>query len=502
MQPSRRTRRARVARIALSVVVVCAMLAATFFVQTRKAVALTVNGETRNVVTYATNVNRLLADENITVATHDIVTSTHDGALANGDTVTYCQAFESTLVINGAQVPFWTCASSAQQLLDYFSQNERDAMSIKVNVSNIYNQITGGFLVSDSGPVTVIADGKTTVIPEGNHTAASLLDASGVTVGPDDLVTVEDDDGTTVLRIQRVTYGTTTQDVTTPYSTQYVTDASLQPGEQKVEQAGQDGIVTQTLRVTYIDGVASSSTVVSQTQTQIEVDEIIGVGPAQPDPEPSSSDDSSSGSSSDSASSDDSNASVAPSSPDTPTATPTEEPSDTPTEDPSPSDTPTEDPSPSPSDAPTQDPTPEPSPAQTTDPGNGSSSNSGTSDNNNSNSDNTNSGTSDPSGTVWHATVAEAKAYARAAMAAYGWTSDDEWNALENLWTRESGWRWDADNPSSSAYGIPQALPGSKMGTGWHDNAAVQISWGLSYIRQVYGSPSNAWRIWQIRKWY
>lgn len=483
MQPSRRTRRARVARIALSVVVVCAMLAATFFVQTRKAVALTVNGETRNVVTYATNVNRLLADENITVATHDIVTSTHDGALANGDTVTYCQAFESTLVINGAQVPFWTCASSAQQLLDYFSQNERDAMSIKVNVSNIYNQITGGFLVSDSGPVTVIADGKTTVIPEGNHTAASLLDASGVTVGPDDLVTVEDDDGTTVLRIQRVTYGTTTQDVTTPYSTQYVTDASLQPGEQKVEQAGQDGIVTQTLRVTYIDGVASSSTVVSQTQTQIEVDEIIGVGPAQPDPEPSSSDDSSSDSSSDSASSDDSSASAAP----------------------SPSDTPTEDPSPSPSDAPTQAPAPEPSPAQTTAPDNGSSNNSGTSGNNSSNSDNNNSnnsGTSAPSGTVWHATVAEAKAYARAAMAAYGWTSDDEWNALENLWTRESGWRWDAANPSSSAYGIPQALPGSKMGTGWHDNAAVQISWGLSYIRQVYGSPSNAWRIWQIRKWY
>lgn len=103
---------------------------------------------------------------------------------------------------------------------------------------------------------------------------------------------------------------------------------------------------------------------------------------------------------------------------------------------------------------------------------------------------------------MWHATVAEAKAYAKAAMQAYGWTSDDEWTALEKLWTRESGWSWSAENKSSGAYGIPQALPGDKMGTGWHDNAAVQIAWGLYYIRQTYGDPVNAWKVWQSKGWY
>ena len=64
------------------------------------------------------------------------------------------------------------------------------------------------------------------------------------------------------------------------------------------------------------------------------------------------------------------------------------------------------------------------------------------------------------------------------------------------LWTRESNWNVYADNPSSSAYGIPQALPGSKMasaGPDWENNAVTQIKWGLGYIQDRYGSPCAAW---------
>ena len=72
---------------------------------------------------------------------------------------------------------------------------------------------------------------------------------------------------------------------------------------------------------------------------------------------------------------------------------------------------------------------------------------------------------------------------------------------------RASGWRWNADNPTSSAYGIPQALPGSKMqsaGADWQTNPLTQIAWGLDYINQVYGSPCTAWSTWQSRDphWY
>ncbi|MDQ1690900.1 MAG: hypothetical protein QOD87_1008, partial [Pseudonocardiales bacterium] len=72
------------------------------------------------------------------------------------------------------------------------------------------------------------------------------------------------------------------------------------------------------------------------------------------------------------------------------------------------------------------------------------------------------------------------------------------------LWTKESGWRTDAANPSG-AYGIPQALPGSKMsaaGADWQTSASTQITWGLGYIAGVYGTPCAAWAHSQATNWY
>ena len=72
------------------------------------------------------------------------------------------------------------------------------------------------------------------------------------------------------------------------------------------------------------------------------------------------------------------------------------------------------------------------------------------------------------------------------------------------LWNRESGWRTTAQN-SSGAYGIPQALPGSKMasaGADWRTNAATQIKWGLGYISGRYGTPCGAWGHSQSTGWY
>ena len=84
---------------------------------------------------------------------------------------------------------------------------------------------------------------------------------------------------------------------------------------------------------------------------------------------------------------------------------------------------------------------------------------------------------------------------ARALLAEYGWSAD-QFGCLDSLWTRESNWNVSADNPSSSAYGIPQALPGSKMssaGSDWATNPVTQIRWGLGYIADRYGSPCSAW---------
>jgi hypothetical protein len=80
-----------------------------------------------------------------------------------------------------------------------------------------------------------------------------------------------------------------------------------------------------------------------------------------------------------------------------------------------------------------------------------------------------------------------------------------QFQCLDNLWTRESNWNHRAQNPSSGAYGIPQALPGAKMvgvGHDWRVNPATQIRWGLKYIRGRYGSPCGAWGHFQSHNWY
>jgi len=89
--------------------------------------------------------------------------------------------------------------------------------------------------------------------------------------------------------------------------------------------------------------------------------------------------------------------------------------------------------------------------------------------------------------------------------AAYGWSTGAQWNALYALWERESGWSNVADNASSGAYGIPQALPPSKMGVAANppvSSASAQILWGLSYIKSTYGNPVAAWAHEESAGWY
>lgn len=102
-------------------------------------------------------------------------------------------------------------------------------------------------------------------------------------------------------------------------------------------------------------------------------------------------------------------------------------------------------------------------------------------------------------------TVEGAKATAASVAASdYGW-GGDQFACLDSLWTKESGWNYQAYNASSGATGIPQALPGSKMATvgdDWQSNATTQIRWGLQYIAAAYGTPCSAWGHSQATDWY
>jgi hypothetical protein len=96
------------------------------------------------------------------------------------------------------------------------------------------------------------------------------------------------------------------------------------------------------------------------------------------------------------------------------------------------------------------------------------------------------------------------RAVGRLLVADAGW-AEEEFGCLDRLWTKESGWRWNASNGSSGAYGIPQSLPGSKMGSigsDWDTNPITQITWGLKYISNRYGTPCSAWAHSRAANWY
>ncbi|HEX3749559.1 MAG TPA: lytic transglycosylase domain-containing protein [Streptosporangiaceae bacterium] len=112
--------------------------------------------------------------------------------------------------------------------------------------------------------------------------------------------------------------------------------------------------------------------------------------------------------------------------------------------------------------------------------------------------------TSSPSPSPAPAANGSPQSIAQSMLKSFGWSSS-QFSCLEPLWEHESGWNPSAANPSTGAYGIPQASPGSKMasaGPDWKTNASTQIKWGLGYIKDTYGSPCAAWSHEQADGWY
>jgi murein DD-endopeptidase MepM/ murein hydrolase activator NlpD len=100
--------------------------------------------------------------------------------------------------------------------------------------------------------------------------------------------------------------------------------------------------------------------------------------------------------------------------------------------------------------------------------------------------------------------IRDPRGIARIMVAERGWSSA-VFTCLNLLWNKESRWNYRARNPYSGAYGIPQALPGGKMasaGADWRTNPVTQITWGLGYIADLYGTPCGAWSHSKSHGWY
>lgn len=522
-------RRWRVGLCAAFVAIACLV---GFVFVAMKTVTISYDGKIRTAHTMAMTPHGLLTEQGIPVKSHDFITSSHGDLLRNGDTVTVRTAYQATITIDGQVVYFWTYAQNAADILNFFKQSERNAVKVSVDINNVYNTLTGGFVISAKGPVYLQVDGKKIRVADGDTTAAAILDAHNVQLGKNDRVNVVKEGTATIMRVQRVSYATSTKQVILPYTTQRIDDPSLPQGTEIISQEGKTGLEVDTYRDVLVDGKVEFSALIKREVTSYAVNEIISVGTKKPQPLPSADGDSSSGKDSQKKEAEDSSSqgsnksssSLSPQSSDS--ASGPSSGSSSPKEDDSPGDASAKKDSVK-------------AKAQADEAARKAAEAKAAADRQARREAAAKAAAvrkeaeerarrqqeaaaarrraqaaaaaaaqraraQQQASSTWHATPAQAQVYGRAAAAQYGWTGA-QWDAVVWLFNKESSWMWSAENPSSGAYGIPQALPGSKMATAgadWRDNAATQINWGLAYIRGRYGNPLAA-KAYHLRmNWY
>ena len=542
------------------IIAACATLAACgagFIVNQRKSIALEVDGKTKQVTTYAASLPEFLKQQHITIQSHDQAQSQSGYWLSNDDIVRVRKAYEVMLNIDGHIVPYWTYANSAAQLEQYFHQNDQEASKVSVDIPNVYNELSGGILLDTTGNVQVVANGKTSTV-NGNQTVASILDSEGVNVGPDTLVSVQHRNNQTVLMVQKVSYATVTKTVNIAFNVQTVMDPNLYQGTTVIRQQGVQGSQTQTLKLTYLDGKQYSEQLLKSVINKPAVNEIIALG-TKKKPVAQTASGSSNAPSSDApqvvaqgtvstqqtdaaaaqkaaaaqaAAEKAAQAAAAQKAQQEAAAAAAQKAAQEKAAQEAAAQAAAE----KAAQAAAAQKAAEQAAAQKAQQKAAAQAAAQKAQQDAAEQAAAQAAAAAAQKAAQEKAAQEAAQRAAAQAAAqkaaaqaqaastanlsgelspaqaqslarameedrYGWGSG-QFSCLVSLWNRESGWRWNAENAYSGAYGIPQALPPSKMGAGYQYDARVQISWGLSYIAQRYGTPCGAWGHELSHGWY
>ena len=420
-------------------------------------VMLEVNGVSRPVTAWGNTVADALKVANVSVGSGDLVQPGVAETVREGDTIVVRTSKAYTVTVDGEPRTLWTTAASADSIL-------ADAAPLGTTVtlaadrSASRDELTP--LVSRARNVIVNADGTTReVAVRPGQDARGILEAAGVSVHALDRVTVENDaTGELAITVSRVTRGQATETVDIPFSETTTTSSDMFVGESQVTTTGVNGVTTWTVWQEKDGDQVLTSVPITEHATSQPVTQVRSEGTKEATP----------------------TALVAAGI--DPKATLEEK---------------TE------SDGTT-------SVRYRAKLG----------------SISTKEEIAEITGEAKNADQATAAAAAAAAaeagavpttysgedprslakplVAAQGW-SDSEYQCLVLLWNRESQWNPYAENSSSGAYGIPQALPGSKMasaGADWRTNPITQINWGIGYIKGRYGTPCSAWAHSNAVGWY
>lgn len=259
VKPSRTT----VISVAAATALLVAGTAAAAVGTSYRHVTIEVDGVTQDVSGFFTTAGDALSAAGVSVGAHDLVAPASDQSVASGDTVVVRTAIEYDVTVDGNQTTAWSTASSISGVLSALP-----ATSATMAADRSYSRAEMP-LAENGDTIRVVADGTTTdVVASASEGASAILDKAGVSAGPIDRVTLENNGGETTLRVARVVRGTVTTTTEIPYETEEREDPEAEQGTEKTVQEGVAGSeVTEAYQET-IDGNATVSAVLSTTRTE------------------------------------------------------------------------------------------------------------------------------------------------------------------------------------------------------------------------------------------
>ena len=410
----------------------------------RAEVVLEVDGVSRPVSIWGGSVREALANAGVQPGDHDLVQPAVGQSLDDGDTVIVRTANPYTVVVDGTARTVWSTSSSADAILADTAALGSD-VALAADRSNARGTATP--LVSRTRTIRLNVDGASSaVLASPGQDAHGVVETAGVRLSPLDRVRISTDEaGTLSIDVTRVQRGQSTTTVEIPFTETVVEDGGYFEGESLVTTPGVPGTAVRTVWEEVAGGQATTSAVLSEQTVSEPSAQIRSQGTKQAtaealilagiDPKAQLE----AGTEPDGTTSTRYRAKLGTLSTDAEINAVLATLSD---------------------------------PAQAA----------------------AAAAAAQSAGVALDYSGEDPKAIARVKVAARGW-SDSEFQCLVTLWTRESHWDPYAENASSGAYGIPQALPGSKMasaGADWRTNPATQIEWGLGYIAGRYGTPCSA----------
>lgn len=237
--------------------------AATAVGSSYRHVTLEVDGVSRDVSGFFTTAGDALSSAGVNVGDHDLVAPSADQSVSNGDTVVVRTATRYDVTADGNETTAWSTASSISGVL---SALPATSSSMAADRSHTRAEMPIG---EGGETIHVVADAHTTdVVASPAEGTTAILSKAGITAGPIDRVTLESNDGQTILRVARVARGNVTTTTEIPYETEEREDAEAEEGTETTVQEGAAGSETTQAYQETIDGNVTVSAVVSTTRTE------------------------------------------------------------------------------------------------------------------------------------------------------------------------------------------------------------------------------------------